>query len=415
MPASAGGGQTAGGPAAAALSTVAVTTVTVVRCIGSAYIAASVLIWHGFYLAAAWRLAGPAAAVASAMGVVAGLRHGLPPRRLALADAVVHLTLALTVVWFVPPLVRSDTTSWLYIALLDQLVLPALFGSVRLIAALAAASAAAYWGGDLLSGHPGGSPLAAAAFLLAVPTALGWGVRALGRRAAAADLALAQADQEARDQYIRRSRSAERREHERLLHDTVLNTLTALARQPAGRPADAVRRCQHDVTLMEQMLSEAAGTGGQDGVAGAGTGPDLLAGIEAAAREMRGRGLAVQVSAGGQSGPGEAGLAVPGPVAAAMAHAVREALANVLAHAGTAQAWVDASPLAGGVQVVVRDNGAGFDTGSIGPARLGVRRSIVERLADAGGEASVRSAPGAGTEIRLRWPRAQEESGSAAG
>jgi len=83
---------------------------------------------------------------------------------------------------------------------------------------------------------------------------------------------------------------------------------------------------------------------------------------------------------------------------------VREALVNVLLHAGTSLAWVEVS-LAGDVLVQVRDAGAGFDAGRLDPSRLGVRRSIIERLADAGGEASVRSVPGSGTVVSLRWPR----------
>ena len=40
------------------------------------------------------------------------------------------------------------------------------------------------------------------------------------------------------------SKNIERREHERLLHDTVLNTLTALARAAAATAAEVVGRCQ---------------------------------------------------------------------------------------------------------------------------------------------------------------------------
>jgi signal transduction histidine kinase len=103
------------------------------------------------------------------------------------------------------------------------------------------------------------------------------------------------------------------------------------------------------------------------------------------------------------------GLAVPVPVAAAIGHATREALANVAAHAGTGEAWVTVSPVGTGVEVTgvevtVRDEGAGFDPARLGPARLGVRRSITERVTDCGGSAAVRSAPGAGTEVRLCWP-----------
>jgi len=100
--------------------------------------------------------------------------------------------------------------------------------------------------------------------------------------------------------------------------------------------------------------------------------------------------------------------AIPVPVAVAIAHAVREALANVASHAGTGEAWVEVSLTAAasrpdGVLVTVRDQGAGFDPSRVDPTRLGLRRSIVERIADWGGRASVRSAPGGGTEVSLRW------------
>ncbi len=419
------GPQASGGPAVATFGTVAAATVTVVQCIVVGYIVVQVAIWHSFYAAAPWRLAGPAAAAVCAGAVVAGLRRGVPVRRLALADTSVHAMLALSAAAFVPPLMLGDTASWLYIALLDQLVLPALFTSARLAMSLAAVSGAAFWAGAML-GQPvrANSPLAAGGFLLALAAALCWGRRALQRRAAAADAALAGADQETREQYVVRSRSAERREHERLLHDTVLNTLTALARDGTSGAAGVVGRCRHDVALMEQVLSEAADW----------SAAGLLARIEQVAAEMRGRGLDVRVTAspagdreaagdraagvqaagvqaagvqaaGEQAAPGGApALAVPPPAAAAVAHAVREALANVLLHAGTSLAWVEVS-LAGDVLVRVRDAGAGFDPGRLDPSRLGVRRSIIERLADAGGEASVRSAPGSGTVVCLRWPR----------
>ena len=388
LPAAAAGA----GPAVATLGTVAAVIVTVVRSIVIAYIAVQVTIWHAFYLGAPWRLAGPAAAAACAAAVVAGLHRGVPARRLALADASVHLTLAVTAFAVVPPMMRGDSASWLYIALLDQLVLPALFTSVRLTGMLALASAAAFWGGDMIGRPAGGnSAVAAGGFMLALAAAMCWGIRALHRRAAEADAALAQADRETREQYVLRSRGAERREHERLLHDTVLNTLTALARDGTSSAAEVIGRCRHDIALMEQVLSEADGSGG------------LLDGLAAVAGEMRGRGLDVRLTASGAPD-----REVPAPVAAAIAHAVREALANVAQHAGTSHAWVEVS-VDGSVQVLVRDSGAGFDAGQVDSSRLGVRRSIIERLADAGGDASVRSAPGAGTVVCLRWPRADGE------
>jgi len=58
----------------------------------------------------------------------------------------------------------------------------------------------------------------------------------------------------------------------------------------------------------------------------------------------------------------------------------------------------------GRIRVTVRDAGAGFDPGRVDPARLGVRRSITERVEDWGGSAAVQSAPGQGTTVCLCWP-----------
>ena len=142
------------------------------------------------------------------------------------------------------------------------------------------------------------------------------------------------------------------------------------------------------------------------------------AAIEAVVSEMRARGLTVDLAVDdgvmaepdGAQAPGP----VPAPVAAAIAHATREALANVAEHAGTGKAWVTVSvtppgdaAAAGLLTVVVQDAGAGFDAGRVDPARLGVRRSITERVEDWGGSASVQSAPGEGTVVCLSWPAAR--------
>ena len=54
------------------------------------------------------------------------------------------------------------------------------------------------------------------------------------------------------------------------------------------------------------------------------------------------------------------------------------------------------------VEVFVRDRGVGFDPEAIPPDRHGVRDSIIGRMERHGGRATVRSAPGQGTEIELR-------------
>jgi signal transduction histidine kinase len=143
---------------------------------------------------------------------------------------------------------------------------------------------------------------------------------------------------------------------------------------------------------------------------GRSSGEGLTAGIGTVAAELRARGLRVNVEvSGGEDGLGPA---VPPPVATALTHAVREALVNVLRHAGTGEAWVAVRPGSasggagagsGGVVVTVRDTGAGFDTGRVDALRLGLRRSIAERVEDCGGQATIRSAPGEGTLVTLQW------------
>ena len=53
------------------------------------------------------------------------------------------------------------------------------------------------------------------------------------------------------------------------------------------------------------------------------------------------------------------------------------------------------------IEVFVRDRGEGFDMSAIPEGRLGVRESILGRMARAGGFASVRGAIGGGCEVSL--------------
>jgi signal transduction histidine kinase len=417
-----------------ALWSVAARIARTIRCIAIAYVIVQVLVWHSFYAADPWRLAGPAAVVLWGTAAVAYLRRRWPPWPLAAIDSCVHLALALGAMWCVPPAMRGDAANWLYIALAGQLFIPAWFAPTAVFAPLVLASGAAYRTGFFLTATAASgdnSPAAAAALLLAFGAANWCGRLMLYRWAAGADAALARADRDARAQYVVLSRNIERREHERLLHDTVLNTLTALARTGSGEVV--VGRCRHDVALMEYALGDPG-----DPVRAAGRQYNsLLAGIEAVAIEMRARGLDVHVevasgrpaAAAVPGGPDAAvgpdgAPAVPLPVAAAIAHAVREALSNVASHAGTGEAWVEvigAEPGAqvlepGGLQVTVRDAGAGFDPARVDPARLGLRRSIIERIADQGGRVSVRSAPGEGTMVSMCWTAAADpRQGAVAG
>jgi signal transduction histidine kinase len=395
-----------------ALDTIIARVVVIVRGIALAEIVVQVVIWRSFYLASPWLLWGPVAALAWGGTAMAYVRRRRPGWQLVCADTAVYAGLALGAAWCVPTAIRGEAGSWLFILVVTQSVTPVWFAPRALAIPLAVTPGIALAAGTALAPAAGlvtASPRRASLVLLFVVVAMHMLVRRMLRaRAVLADTALAAADREARDQYVILAENIERREQDRMMHDTILNTLTAIAR--SGGTAAAISQCRQDIGLLQGALSVSDTTQNR-GRAGAGP----RAAIEAVAGEMRARGLAVDLEITGcaaAAGTPEPGL-VPGPVVAALAHATREALANVAEHADTGQAWVtlsvtppDDAAAQPRIQVTIRDAGAGFDPGSVGPARLGVRRSITERVEDRGGSASVRSAPGEGTTVCLRWPAA---------
>jgi signal transduction histidine kinase len=97
---------------------------------------------------------------------------------------------------------------------------------------------------------------------------------------------------------------------------------------------------------------------------------------------------------------------VPGAVALALIGAVEEAARNSVRHAGTGHVRheVRMSAESGRVAVEFRDNGQGFDPEQVQSSRFGIRTSIRARVEDAGGVATIVSAPGAGTLVTVAWP-----------
>jgi signal transduction histidine kinase len=89
----------------------------------------------------------------------------------------------------------------------------------------------------------------------------------------------------------------------------------------------------------------------------------------------------------------------------AVALAAREAMTNAAKFAGAAEIDVYAEVTDEAVAVFVRDRGSGFDRATVPADRRGLVDSIEARLERVGGEASIASAPGEGTEVELRLPR----------
>jgi signal transduction histidine kinase len=87
----------------------------------------------------------------------------------------------------------------------------------------------------------------------------------------------------------------------------------------------------------------------------------------------------------------------------------REALANVMKHAGATSARVRVEAQPGQVLVEVRDNGRGFDPTAGHPGHFGLE-SMRSRASEIGGRLTIASTPGYGTVVRVRAPAEAEEA-----
>jgi signal transduction histidine kinase len=190
------------------------------------------------------------------------------------------------------------------------------------------------------------------------------------------------------------ARSAERLSQFRRLHDTVLTTLTAIARGGLDHNAEQVRRrCAADAAYVRLLIT--SDPKGSDLA-------DRLAEVAAGATDL---GLRIRYSAE----PVTASL--PADVVVAMSDACREALNNVALHSGTADAWLTVIDEEGVVTVRIVDRGSGFD-----PDRtcggFGLNQSVLARMHEVGGRAEIFSLPGDGTCVDLVWPGVGGEAAS---
>jgi signal transduction histidine kinase len=102
-------------------------------------------------------------------------------------------------------------------------------------------------------------------------------------------------------------------------------------------------------------------------------------------------------------------------VAAGLYRIAQESLRNVVKHAGASTAMMRLAHVDGGVQLVVEDNGSGFDTAAPrgafvnGGSGIGLT-SITERARQFGGRVAIHSRPGAGTRVVAWIPLGKDQA-----
>jgi signal transduction histidine kinase/phage shock protein PspC (stress-responsive transcriptional regulator) len=188
---------------------------------------------------------------------------------------------------------------------------------------------------------------------------------------------------QARAEKVRADARADMAAH---LHDSVLQTLAMIQRQADDPKAvqQLARRQERELRnwLYGDELHEAT----------------LKAALTSAAAEVEDeRGVPVELVTVGDCDTSDS--------IQALVRAAREAMVNAAKHSGADKIDVYAEVDEDSVEVFVRDRGNGFDADAVAEDRMGVKGSIVDRMARHGGTATIRSAPGDGTEVRLEIKR----------
>jgi signal transduction histidine kinase len=194
---------------------------------------------------------------------------------------------------------------------------------------------------------------------------------------------------------------AQRRQSARLLHDTVLATLTLLAHSGVGVAPEAMKQqAADDARLLRQLrlgtvpMPSASGDYNLEPVEETALGTTL----ESVKQRFGRMGLEVSWHGTGQ-------VLLPSDVLDAFLLALAECLENVRRHAGVTDAHVTITDNDTMVRAMVTDSGVGFDIKNVDEARLGLKDSVVGRLKEVGGSARLFSAAGAGTTVVLEVPR----------
>jgi signal transduction histidine kinase len=178
-----------------------------------------------------------------------------------------------------------------------------------------------------------------------------------------------------------RIRTEERADFAARVHDSVLQTLTLIQKDPADARRLA-RRQERELRAWLYPDREATAEG------------TLADAVESTAAEIEElHGVRVDVVRTGDAPLDER--------TEALVLAAREAMANAARHSGVEEVSVFLDAGGEGISLYVRDRGAGFDPEAVAADRRGLAESIRGRMERVGGSAHIVSAPGEGTDVEL--------------
>ena len=194
---------------------------------------------------------------------------------------------------------------------------------------------------------------------------------------------------------------AQRRQSARLLHDTVLATLTLLAHSGVGvAPAALQQQAADDARLLRQLRLGASPAPQSSGQYNLEPVEETVLGTTLESVKQRFGRMGLEVS---WHGTGQ--VLLPSDVLDAFLLALAECLENVRRHSGVTEAHVTIVDDATTVRAMITDAGVGFTLDDVDSARLGFKESVVARLKEVGGHARLFSSPGSGTTVVLEVPR----------
>lgn len=171
----------------------------------------------------------------------------------------------------------------------------------------------------------------------------------------------------------------------RVVHDTVLNTLEAIANGVAAQHWGQLNdRCRADLQALDDLGAVSAST--------------RIVGLAESVSHL---GLRVDLDDHWRRDP-------PDLVVEALVGATREALLNAAKHAGTDHVRMRTLVDADAAWIEVADDGQGFLPQ---PGKgIGLEAAVAQTMRDVGGYALVDSEPGQGTRVTLTWDAARERT-----